>query len=512
MKSLFAATSVLCLLGGRVLSAQIPVISQVVDSASFKTQLAPGSLANIVGSNFGSSTSISVTVGGKACAVLSASPTQLQIQIAVDAPLGPTTLQVGNSAPFNLSLAQFAPVLFSADGTGQGNVQAIHADGTAVTTASPAEAGEVIAISGIGMGPTVTVLPTGTVSPSTPIAYITTAVQITIAGEAQAAILFAGLAPGKVGVYQINFALPPGLTTGLQPIYVTVGGVISNTLTLPTSDAPVIHGLQNNYSYIRVGFPNYGIAQGAIFIISGSNLAGANSFGEPQYPLPTVLDGVSVQVTVNGTTTQAILYYVTPYQLGAILPSSTPVGVGQITVTKNGQTGPPAPIQVVQSAFGLLTLNQTGLGPAAALDANFRYLGLTNSIQPGEYVNFWGSGLGPAGGNEAVLQTPVDLAQHPDRGGYRRCTRYGDLPWPFELSGTGSGSSNRPAGCSAGLQRFGGSADRQRLQQLCLDSRGAQWPHLLRAGVRRNAGSARERGQQAVVYIRHRQPPKGCQL
>jgi uncharacterized protein (TIGR03437 family) len=93
MKSLFVAISLLCLLGRSVLSGQTPVISQMVDSASFKTQLAPGSLANIVGSNLGSSTSISVTTGGKACAVLSASPTQLQIQIAVDAPLGPTTLE-----------------------------------------------------------------------------------------------------------------------------------------------------------------------------------------------------------------------------------------------------------------------------------------------------------------------------------------------------------------------------------------------------------------------------------
>ena len=413
LKSLFAATSVLFLISGTVVFGQTPTITSVVDAASFSTRLAPGSLASVIGANLGTNTAISVTVGGKACAVLSASPTQLQIQIAVDAPLGSTTLQVGSSAPFNLSLAHLAPVLFSADGTGQGNVQASHADGSAVTTSSPAEAGEVIAIPAIGMGPTVTVVPTGSVSPSAPIAFITNAVQITVAGKAQAALLFAGLVPGKIGVYQVNFAMPPDVTTGLQPIYVTVGGVVSNTLTLPTSDAPVISGLQNNYSYIRAGFPNYGIAQGSIFIISGNNLASTRSFGQPQYPLPTLLDGVSVQVTVNGTTTQAILYYVTPNQLGAILPSSTPVGIGKITVTKNGETGPATPIQVVQSAFGLLTLNQAGVGPAAALDANFRYLGLTNSIQPGEYVNFWGSGLGPATGNEAVLQTPVDLANIP---------------------------------------------------------------------------------------------------
>jgi len=161
MKSLLAAMSLVCFIGGSVLSAQTPTISQVVDAASFKTQLAPGTLANVVGSNFGSSTSIPVTVGGKACAVLAASPTQLQIQIAVDATLGPTTLQVGNSAPFNLSLTQYAPVLYSADGTGNGSVQAYHADGSAVTLSRPAEAREVILAFAIGMGPTIPAVPAG---------------------------------------------------------------------------------------------------------------------------------------------------------------------------------------------------------------------------------------------------------------------------------------------------------------------------------------------------------------
>jgi len=238
----------------------------------------------------------------------------------------------------------------------------------------------------------------------------TAALAMTVANKA-AAVFFSGLAPGKIGVYQINFAMPDEITTGDQPISFNIGGVSSNTLTLPSSDAPVISGLQNNYSNIRAGLPNYGIAQGAIFIILGSNLA--STFGKAQFPLPKLLDGVSVDVTVNGTTTQAILYSVTPNQLDAILPSSTPVGTGQITVTKDGQTGPAAPIQVVQGAFGILTLNQAGSGPAAALDASYNYLGITNSIHPGEYVNLWGSGLGPVTGDETNLQTPVEIANSP---------------------------------------------------------------------------------------------------
>jgi uncharacterized protein (TIGR03437 family) len=413
MKSLLKVTSLLWLISANTLLAQTPSISRVVDAASFGTQLAPGSLANIIGANFGSSTAISVIVGGKACAVLAASPSQLQIQIAIDAPLGPTTIQVGASAPLNISLAQYAPVLFSADGSGHGNVQAYHAaDGSLVTPSSPSAADEIILMFAIGMGPTNPAVPTGTVSPSIPPAPIATAVTAMVADKA-ALVVFAGLAPGKIGVYQINFIVPADISTGDQPISLNIGGVVTNALTLPTTDAPVVTGLQNNYSYITAGLPNYGIAQGSIFAIYGSNLASANTPLQTSYPLRTSLEGVSVSVTVNGVTTHPILYYVTRDQLGAILPSSTPVGSGQIIVTKNGEPGLPAPIQVVQSAFGLLTLNQAGSGPAVALDASFHYLGLTNSIQPGEYVNFWGSGLGPAAGDETGPQTPVELANIP---------------------------------------------------------------------------------------------------
>jgi len=114
----------LCILCESMLLAQPAPIHNVVDAASFGTQLAPGSLANVVGGGFGTSTVIPVTVGGKPCAVLKASASQLLVQIAVNAPLGPAAIQVGNSAPFSISLQQYAPALYSADGFGQGNVEA----------------------------------------------------------------------------------------------------------------------------------------------------------------------------------------------------------------------------------------------------------------------------------------------------------------------------------------------------------------------------------------------------
>jgi uncharacterized protein (TIGR03437 family) len=65
---------------------------------------------------------------------------------------------------------------------------------------------------------------------------------------------------------------------------------------------------------------------------------------------------------------------------------------------------------VLQSAFGMLTLNGAGNGPAAVFDVNSNYVALNNAANPGDFITLWGSGVGPAPGDETVLQTPVNLA------------------------------------------------------------------------------------------------------
>jgi uncharacterized protein (TIGR03437 family) len=52
--------------------------------------------------------------------------------------------------------------------------------------------------------------------------------------------------------------------------------------------------------------------------------------------LPQTLNQTSVSVTVNGVTTTPGLYYTSASAVSAVLPSSTPVGTGTVTVTYNG--------------------------------------------------------------------------------------------------------------------------------------------------------------------------------
>lgn len=170
-----------------------------------------------------------------------------------------------------------------------------------------------------------------------------------------------------------------------------------------TGSTPVIAQLQNNYSFLQPGMPNYGIAPGSLFVIYGSDL----SSGAPPVlqssaalGLPTTLNQTTVSVTVNGVTTTPALYYTSATQIAAVLPSTTPVGSGTITVTYNGTPSASAPIQVVASALGLDTLYGTGTGSGIATDANGNVFGLTKSAMPGQEIILWGSGVGADTSND----------------------------------------------------------------------------------------------------------------
>jgi len=184
----------------------------------------------------------------------------------------------------------------------------------------------------------------------------------------------------------------------------TTGILITNAF----GQVPVINnnGLMNNYSNVLPGLPNYGIAEGSIFQVYGTDLSPTTV---PLQSKPQAnLSGVSITVTVNGTTTHPLIYSLSPGQIDAILPSDTPVGTGTISVTTSAGTSATIPIQVVQSDFGLLTTNN-GSGPVAGFDANNNgaLLGYGAAANPGEILELWGTGLGP------VTNDATDVAVSP---------------------------------------------------------------------------------------------------
>jgi uncharacterized protein (TIGR03437 family) len=196
-------------------------------------------------------------------------------------------------------------------------------------------------------------------------------------------------APGG-GVAQVTGTA--GAATGT---FAYQGSIIQLTYT-SAAQLPSVTGIVNPASNIPAGFPNYGVAQGSIFVAYGSNLGPATLVSAPTLPLPTTagLGGTSIAITVGGTTVTAPMVYTSSGQLAAVLPSNTPVGTGGIAVTYNGQTGS-APITVVPSNFGISTVNESGLGPAVVTFGDYSVVSNANSAAPGDALILWGTGLGP---------------------------------------------------------------------------------------------------------------------
>jgi uncharacterized protein (TIGR03437 family) len=177
------------------------------------------------------------------------------------------------------------------------------------------------------------------------------------------------------------------------------------------AQTPTVTQLANIYSWTLPGLPNYGTARGSIFAIFGANLS-STTVPLQAAPLQTTLSGVSLSVKVNGATTQPLLYYLSPTQINAVLPSATPVGTGTITVTTSGGVSAAFPIQVVESDFGLLTFNY-GAGQLAGFDANnnYAYLGFSEAANPGDILELWGTGLGPVADDNkgGAVSDPVEV-------------------------------------------------------------------------------------------------------
>jgi uncharacterized protein (TIGR03437 family) len=118
-----------------------------------------------------------------------------------------------------------------------------HADGSAVTAPSPAQGGEELVLYAVGLGPTTTLVPTGTAPTTAVPTQETFQLDFNFAPNVVAALpippsmnvlvskyavpLFSGLVPGYVGLYQINFVVPPP-PAGT----VTCGGAIRSNLTV----------------------------------------------------------------------------------------------------------------------------------------------------------------------------------------------------------------------------------------------------------------------------------------
>jgi uncharacterized protein (TIGR03437 family) len=101
-----------------------------------------------------------------------------------------------------------------------------------VTSSNPARRGNVVQIYANGLGPVNNPPASGAVTPAEPLSATRAVPTVTIGGRS-AEVLFSGLAPYNVGLYQINVRVASDTPTGLQPVVITSNGIQSKAANVP---------------------------------------------------------------------------------------------------------------------------------------------------------------------------------------------------------------------------------------------------------------------------------------
>lgn len=97
---------------------------------------------------------------------------------------------------------------------------------------NPFPRGQVVELYVNGLGPLDHDIPAGEPAPLSPLSRTTTTPTVTIGGK-QAQVMFSGLTPTCIGLYQVNALVPNDAGTGRQPVIITIGGVSSKQVDLP---------------------------------------------------------------------------------------------------------------------------------------------------------------------------------------------------------------------------------------------------------------------------------------
>ncbi|MBC8164533.1 MAG: S8 family serine peptidase [Bryobacteraceae bacterium] len=218
--------------GGRALVRPDISLSGVVDAASQQggRGFAPGSYITIYGTALTqptrtfntpylplslSNVSVSFDVRSRNLSlpgrIAFLSSTQINVQV-------PWELQGADSAQIKVSYGDFSSSLIS--------IPIANQSPSLFEYPIQTRRSDVISLYANGLGPVDNQPASGEPSPSGPLATTRTAPTVTVGGRS-AEVLFSGLAPGFVGLYQINLRIPADAPSGAQPVVISAGGVSS---------------------------------------------------------------------------------------------------------------------------------------------------------------------------------------------------------------------------------------------------------------------------------------------
>jgi uncharacterized protein (TIGR03437 family) len=236
-------------------SNAVPLVEpgNVLNAASFKqnTPIAPGMLISVFGSELAEDpgavastvplptelSNTEVRLGDKPLRLLYSSGRQINAQIPFD--LNPNTehqivVKRGEtlSSPENFAVSTTQPAIFATNqqGTGQGAITNA-VSGLVADAANPVRAGDFISIYCTGLGTVTPEVEAGTAAPGATLSTTVKPVAVTIGGQA-ANVTFSGLAPGFVGLYQVNAVIPAGVAGDEVPVVLGIDGQTSPPVSI----------------------------------------------------------------------------------------------------------------------------------------------------------------------------------------------------------------------------------------------------------------------------------------
>jgi len=243
------------ILSAGLLLGQTPTVAPggVCNAASCQPNqmVAPGSLISIFGTSLASSLALAdsiplstnlngveVTINDIPAPLLFVSANQINAQLPWNAGGGTANVVVKRngalSAPVNFPVSNINPGIFTVAGTGVGQAVAYgNLDGAfaapagSLPGAHPAKIGDpaTLVILATGLGPVDHPVASGDIPPPGVLSN-TIDKPIVLVGGVPAQVVFSGLTPLYVGVYQINIIISPGTPVGdAVPLQIVMGGV-----------------------------------------------------------------------------------------------------------------------------------------------------------------------------------------------------------------------------------------------------------------------------------------------
>ena len=188
------------------LSVQFTAAS-VVNAASFRPELSPGSLATVFGSGLnGAGGSTEVEVAGLPAQVLASFP--FQVNFVIPPGVTPGSQPVTLRSPYGsfaqtVEIRPASPAVFFLSAT---QPAVVNQDGSLNTPSTPATRGEAITVYATGFG---------AVERRGNLDHVVATVSATLGGR-PVGVQFAGLAPGYIGLYQLNLIIPADMAPGLS--------------------------------------------------------------------------------------------------------------------------------------------------------------------------------------------------------------------------------------------------------------------------------------------------------